>query len=410
VSATLGLDAARACDPAQYAIGGRFPRLAIRPQSREELCEVLRAATADDLGVVPWGGGVALSRDQAPLRFDVALDLRGLSRIVEYQPDDLTLTAECGAGIESLRSTLAAKHQELPLEAAEGWAATLGGVLAANASGPRRALLGAPRDRILGAHFALGDGTLAKSGGRVVKNVAGYGIHRLLCGSRGALAVIVEATLKLQPAPAARAAFIYACDPEQLADRSRWERFARLRPAVLTVIGGAIAGKDPTLAAGDGAAVVVGFEGEAADVEIDGERTHEALGVPRLRVSGDSAATLWQRLADLEELPGTRLSLTSAHLTPDALAALPREALARAAFHAACGRLHLFPAGDGGARLARELEPHGFELIAARAAGEVTPGVPRQQAVRGMRTAIRGALDPAGRFALGEGWVSGSSG
>jgi hypothetical protein len=126
VSATLGLDAARACDPAQYAIGGRFPRLAIRPQSREELCEVLRAATADDLGVVPWGGGVALSRDQAPLRFDVALDLRGLSRIVEYQPDDLTLTAECGAGIESLRSTLAAKHQELPLEAAEGWAATLG--------------------------------------------------------------------------------------------------------------------------------------------------------------------------------------------------------------------------------------------------------------------------------------------
>ena len=76
-------------------------------------------------------------------------------------------------------------------------------------------MLGAPRDRILGARFALGEGLLAKSGGRVVKNVAGYGIHRLLCGSRGALAVIVEATLKLQPAPAARAALVYACEPHR---------------------------------------------------------------------------------------------------------------------------------------------------------------------------------------------------
>src|SRR6185503_9728164 len=100
-----------------------------------------------------------------------------------------------------LRAALAARGQELPLEGAREERATLGGVLAANAVGPRRRFFGSPRDRILGACYALGDGTLARAGGKVVKNVAGYGIHRLLCGSRGGLAVLLEASLKLLPAP-----------------------------------------------------------------------------------------------------------------------------------------------------------------------------------------------------------------
>jgi glycolate oxidase FAD binding subunit len=411
LSATLGLDAARAVDPAGYAMNGRAPRFAVRPETREELAETLRAATRDALGVVPWGGGVALARENAPARFDVALDTRRLSRIVEYQPDDLTLTAECGATIESLRTTLVARGQELPLEAAEAWGATLGGVLAANASGARRAALGAPRDRILGARFALGDGLLAKSGGRVVKNVAGYGIHRLLCGSRGSLAIIVEATLKLLPVPAARAALVYACDPATLGDAARWQRFARMRPAVLTVMGEAIAGHDPTLAAGEACAVVVGFEGEAADVEHDCEQTRAALGVPRLKLSDASAATLWQRLADLEELPGARLSFTSAHLTPDVLApALKPEALRRSVFHAACGRLHVFPGDDSATGLVRDLESRGFALIDARGVAPITPAISPQVAVHSMRAAIRSALDPAGRFAFGEAWASGQGG
>jgi FAD/FMN-containing dehydrogenase len=405
VSATFGLDAARAVDPAGYAMSGRAPRFALKPETREELAEALRAAARERLGVVPWGGGVALAREDAPERFDVALDTRALARVVEYEPDDLTLTAECGTTIESLRATLAARGQELPLEAAEAWGATLGGALAANASGARRASLGAPRDRILGAHFVTGDGVLARSGGKVVKNVAGYGTHRLLCGSRGALAVIVEATLKLQPAPAARAALVHACDVASLADAARWQRFVRMRPAVLTVIGGAIAGHDPTLAAGAGCAVIVGFEGEAADVERDCERTREALGVPRLRVSGDSAATLWQRLVDLEELQGARLSFTSAHLTPDALAQeIPAETLQRSVFHAACGRLHVFPRDEDATRLTRGLETHGFSLIGVRGASRITPAISPQLAVHAMRASIRSALDPARRFAFGEAW------
>ncbi|MGH7741434.1 MAG: FAD-binding oxidoreductase [Candidatus Eiseniibacteriota bacterium] len=406
MSATLGLNAARACDPAAYAISGRPPRFAVRPETREELSEALRAAALDRLRVVPWGGGVALARESAPAAFDVALDTRGISKIIEYNPDDLTLTAECGASLETLRETLAARGQELPIEAAEDWGATLGGALAANACGARRAALGAPRDRILGARFALGDGTIARSGGKVVKNVAGYGIHRLLCGSRGALAVIVEASLKLQPAPASRAALVYAIDRARLAEVQRWERFARMRPAVLTVLGAEIAERDPTLAAGDAFAVVVGLEGEAADVELDCDRTREALGVPRLKVSDASAATLWQRLADFEELPGTRLSFTSAHLTPEVLPALPLGVLGRAVFHAACGRLHVFPGAGDPTPLVREIEAHGFTMIAVRGA-RIEPPIPPQIAVKAMRAAIRSALDPGSRFSFGEAWEGG---
>ena len=399
--ASLGLDPTRAVDPAGYAMSGRAPHAAVRPETREELAEALRAATRDGLGVVPWGGGVALSREPAPARFDVALDLRGLNRVVEYESDDLTLTAECGVTLETLRATLAARGQELPLEAAEAWGATLGGVLAANASGARRLALGAPRDRVLGARYALGDGTLARSGGKVVKNVAGYGIHRLLCGSRGGLAVIVEASLKLLPAPAARVAMVYGLEPARVADEAGWARVPRLMPAALTVIGHAAADLNPVLATRAPFTLVVGFEGEPPDVEHQCELVHDLLGAARVRVTGESAVQLWQALADLEELQGARLTLTTSANTPAALAALGDDlVLARAVFHAACGRLHLFPPAERAQELAGRLAAQGFALIDVRGAGTIEPAIPPQLAVQAMRRQIRAALDPARRFAL----------
>jgi glycolate oxidase FAD binding subunit len=170
---TLGLGAERVADPASYAISNTVPRFAVRPATRDEVVEAVRAAATDDLKVVPWGGGVSLHMVRAPERYDVAIDLTALDRIVEYDPDDLTITAECGVTLRGLRDTLAARGQELPLEGARGDVATLGGALAANTSGARRLRFGAPVDRILGARFVLGDATFARSGGRVVKNVAG---------------------------------------------------------------------------------------------------------------------------------------------------------------------------------------------------------------------------------------------
>ena len=405
MSATLGLDAARALDPSGYSMSGTLPRFAVRPANREELSEALRASTSDRLGVVPWGGGVALSRESAPSNFDVALDLRALDRVIEYEPDDLTLTAECGCGLDALRDLLRERGQELPLEAAQSWGATLGGVLAANAGGPRRMALGAPRDRILGARFALGSGEIVRTGGKVVKNVAGYGVHRMLCGSRGALAVIVEASLKLNPAPVSRAALVFGAEPSRLAEERLWLPLVRMEPAVFTVLGRAVAELHPVLAGTAPCVLVVGFEGEAAQVERQCQLVREMLGSPRHRVSDASAAVLWQQIADFEELHAARLSFTTAQRTPSALAHVMGRGFGdRFVFHAASGRLHLFSAGADPGEIARRLAEHGFALIDLRGVGDIAPALPPQLAVAGMRDALRNALDPGRRFALGERW------
>jgi glycolate oxidase FAD binding subunit len=392
----------RATDATRFAMSGTAPRLAWRPESADELADAVRQAAAQKLAVVPWGGGVALSRERAPARFDVALDVTALKRITVYDPDDYTITAECGLTVDELRAALATHGHELPLEAAESWGATLGGVLAANASGPRRRALGSPRDRILGARFVTGDGTLARTGGRVVKNVAGHAVHRLLVGSRGTLGVLVEASLKLLPQPTGRVAWAWAADAAALADARRWSAWPRREPAVLTVIGRAIAAKHPVLGSDAPFAVVAGFEEDPVWLAACDTFAHETLGAPRLTVRDASVPMLWQQITDFEEMPGARLTFTSAHVTPDAIAFLAGRPISeRLVFHAACGRLHVWPEVDEAAELSRELSARGFTLIDSRGAGAGAPEPP--ESIRLLRKRLRETLDPASVWALGRG-------
>ncbi|HEY2954833.1 MAG TPA: FAD-binding oxidoreductase [Candidatus Eisenbacteria bacterium] len=406
LSTLPGFDPARAVDPAPYGAASRPPRLALKPATREELVEAMRAAARDGLRVIPFGGppDASLAAELPPA--DLALDLSALDRMIEYEPEDLTVTAECGVTLATLRATLAARGQELPLEAPGGGRTTLGGALAANASGPRRLRFGAPRDRILGARFVLGDGTLARSGGKVVKNVAGYAIHRLLCGSRGGLAVLVEASLKLLPSPERRAALLYPATAEQLRDRERWAEFPRFEPAALTVLAGAARAAAPQ---GPEAPYVValGFEDDEAWVQKQVQRAVARLGRPAAERSGAEAEALWQALADGGEAALPRLTFTTAHNTPAALAPVLDLAPEGFVFHAPAGRLHLHP-GRGAAQAAVErLAAHGFALIAACGAGEIAPVLPPQQAVLALRASIRAALDPGRILALGERWERG---
>jgi FAD/FMN-containing dehydrogenase len=382
-------------------MSGRMPAHAWRPETAAEVADAVRTAGAQGLKLVPWGGGVALSREHAPERYDVALDLSAMKRIVIHDPEDFTITAECGVTLADLSAALAAHSQELPLEAAEAWGATLGGVLAANASGPRRRMLGAPRDRILGARFVTGDGVLTRTGGRVVKNVAGHAVHRLLVGSRGGLGVFVEASLKLPPSPMARVGMSWGLDAATLGDAARWRAWPRREPAVLTVVGRAIAGMNPVLASDAPFVVVAGFEDDPAWLTSCEAFSRDALGASRIKVRDASVPPLWQALTDAEEMPGVRLTFTSAHVTPDAIGWLAgRPEAERLVFHAACGRLHVFPAADEAAALVAEAAAHGFTLLEARGAGLDAPAEPA--AIVLLRKRLRAALDPAGVFALGE--------
>ncbi len=406
MSATLGLDATRAIDPARHAIAGVAPAAAVRPANRDELSEALRAAARDRLAVVPWGGGVGLGHEAAPPRYDVAIDLAALASVIEYEPEDFTLTAECGVRIADLAATLAARNQSLPLEAAFAARATLGGVLAANASGPRRLRWGAPRDRILGARMALADGTLVRTGGKVVKNVAGYALHRLLCGSRGGLGIVVEASLKLAPAPEVRRALVYRVHAGDLLDRARWEFLPRLEPAWVSVLGPESGGALPGTA-GVFTAIVV-LEDDAAWVDQQERRVVDRLGDPVAVLEGDDVRSLAERVADLEETAACRLSLTTATPNPAALTPLVQLAAAGTlVFHALAGRLHLFPSPAEVQPLVTSLADLGFALVEARGAGMIAPFPAPQVAARALRTRIRAALDPESRFAYGERWENG---
>lgn len=188
-------------ETSSYAIKGQMPSLVARPASQTEVAEVLSAACDAGLAVAPWGGGLHMALGSAPSRYDIALDLLKLNRVVEYEPADLTLTVEAGIRLQELQSKLRQHGQRLNLDPAGAGDATIGGILAVNASGPSRLLYGTARDLVIGMKVATPEGAIVSSGGRVVKNVAGYDMAKLHIGALGTLGVIVQASFKLQPIP-----------------------------------------------------------------------------------------------------------------------------------------------------------------------------------------------------------------
>jgi glycolate oxidase FAD binding subunit len=151
--------------------------------------------------VCPVGGRTALDFGMAAAAPDVLIDLRELARVVDYPARDMTITVEAGLRLAELQRLLAQERQQLPIDVAQPERATLGGAIATNTHGPRRFGYGTFRDYVIGISGVDASGRLFKAGGRVVKNVAGYDLCKLLTGSRGTLAVITHVTLKLRPLP-----------------------------------------------------------------------------------------------------------------------------------------------------------------------------------------------------------------
>ncbi|MBI3795343.1 MAG: FAD-binding oxidoreductase, partial [Deltaproteobacteria bacterium] len=159
-------------DRRRFAIDGREPQKAIFPESIARVSEVLRAAGEQHLAVVPVGHGAFLHIGGIPRRYDLALSLRRLDRIVDYQPTDMTVTVEAGMTLARLQEVLGANGQWLPTDPPLPEQATLGGIIAANLSGPTRLSQGTIRDYLIGLKVVQANGTVIKGGGRVVKNVA----------------------------------------------------------------------------------------------------------------------------------------------------------------------------------------------------------------------------------------------
>jgi glycolate oxidase FAD binding subunit len=177
--------------------------LVAAPASTEEAAAVMRAAAEHELAVVARGGGSRLGWGTPPSRCDLVVDTSRMSSVVEHAAGDLVARLQAGARMGDVAAVLAQAGQELALDVPGE--ATVGGVVASGLAGPRRLRYGTPRDLLIGITIVRADGTVAKSGGKVVKNVAGYDLGKLLAGSAGTLGLITEAIFRLHPLPAARA-------------------------------------------------------------------------------------------------------------------------------------------------------------------------------------------------------------
>lgn len=184
---------------AQDLVAGQKPEYIVSPGSEQEVAAVLAFANEVGISVIPRGGGTKLEWGNPPRRADIILSTARLNRVLEHAWADLTVTVEAGCTLQSLQSALAQHGQRLALDALWPERATIGGVLSSNDSGALRLRFGALRDLIIGATLALPDGTLAKSGGKVVKNVAGYDLPKLATGALGTLGVITRAVFRLHP-------------------------------------------------------------------------------------------------------------------------------------------------------------------------------------------------------------------
>jgi glycolate oxidase FAD binding subunit len=193
---------------AERSIDGVSVGARLTPGSADELAETLQAADSAGQVVAPIGGGTQLDLGMPPARVDIGLETTALHGVVDYEPADLTVTVEAGMRFAELQRLLGDQGQFLALDPSAEATATIGGLVATNASGPLRFSSGTARDLVIGTRVANPDGTLTRAGGRVVKNVAGYDLNKLYIGSLGTLGVIVELSFKLAPVPPATACVV----------------------------------------------------------------------------------------------------------------------------------------------------------------------------------------------------------
>ncbi len=185
----------------EYAVDGVVPGAIVRPASAEEVAELARFALAEGLSLIAGGSRSKMQLGMPPARYDIAVDMRGMQSIAHYDAGDLTLSVDAGMPLRLLERVLEEKKQFLPVAVPCYETSTIGGAVASGIDSALRQQYGTVRDFLIGAEFVDGKGTLCKSGGRVVKNVTGYDLHKLLVGSLGTLGIINRLNFRTFPMP-----------------------------------------------------------------------------------------------------------------------------------------------------------------------------------------------------------------
>ena len=267
---------------------GRAPRLVFEPASLDEAAETMRSLARDRLAVTFVGGGTKLDLGHPPARLDAVVRTGRLAGVREHAPSDQIVAVEAGMTVAALQRLLAPHRQRLALDPPDAERATVGGVLAANAFGPRRTRFGAVRDLVIGITLVRADGAVARGGGKVVKNVAGFDLPRLMCGSLGTLGLVAEVVFRLHPLPEASATVaIDGLSPGAVRALATAALDAHLEPVALAALPGA---------SGDRFRAAARFEGFGPGVRDQVERLLALAardGRRGERLEGAEEAALW---------------------------------------------------------------------------------------------------------------------
>ncbi len=381
-----------------FAIDGIVPRVAVAPATPEEVAAILQLCAARDLVVAPAGGFTAQVTGRIPPRVDVLLRTVRLKSLEHYDPGDLTIGVGAGVTIAELQQKLRGNNQIVPISVPGADRATIGGVLARAAHGPLKHGYGGVRDYCIGIRFATADGKLAKGGGRVVKNVAGFDLMKLIIGSYGTLGVIVSASFKVFPRPRQTRTFIagFGTLDATVEFRDRILNSA-LSPLCLELVSPSAAALLQIDDRGRGWRLLICAAGSDIVLARYGRELGTAVG---LSLEGQQEALLWQRIVNFSELcfersPGALLLSVSLPLASlvQVVNACQQAAAANGFACAAVGR-----AGVGSMLFAflpvSTCEPAAY----SRAVSAVRAAVPRDVSVSVLRCPreAKPGLDPWG--------------
>lgn len=317
LKALVGGDAVReGREMPEWAARGIVPRAVVAPGSDEEAAAVLELASAEGWVVEVAGAGTGWGAGRPPARLDLVLTTEQLPRAVEHEPADLVATAGAGLPLAALQARLSPHRQWLPLDPPDLGTSTVGGVVATASAGPLRLGHGTPRDHVLGLRIVTGDGRILDFGGRVMKNVAGYDLVKLIVGSRGTLGLVTRVHLRLRALPELdRTVVAAAPEPRRLLDLATAIRESRLEPVALELISPEI---EAFRADGDAAwRLAARFQGSAEAVEDAVARVGSLPGGAEvIALADDAAAAGWTALAAAEARApfAARLADRPAHL------------------------------------------------------------------------------------------------
>lgn len=357
----------------------------MRPESEAELCEVVRSAGPL---VIRGGGTRGIGRAVGQV-----LETSGLAGISLYEPGALTLVAQAGTPVAEIDSVLAVERQRLAFEVPDmrgllgrDGVSTIGGVVAANASGPRRVQVGACRDALLGVRFVDGRGDVIKNGGRVMKNVTGYDLVKLLAGSHGALGVITEVSFKVQAVPEVEVTL--------LSEVGVGAGLATLRAALGSPF-------DVTGAAYAEGRAMIRLEGLAGSVAYRRQELAALLGGGWDVAEGTASADLWRRVRDVTAFAGVDGALWKLSVKPSDAAGIVAglaDLDLRAIYDWGGGLIWLLvPQDDAGAVRAAVALRGGHATLVRGLAGMTAPVLPPEPAgVAALTAGLRAQFDPRG--------------